>query len=64
MKKDKKVEKGTNYMVLYMSWGIAIGTVIGIAVDNLGTYMPVGLAVGMCIGAFVDGNNRKKNDGN
>ena len=39
MKKDKKVEKGTNYMVLYMCWGIAIG-------------------------AFVDGNNRKKNDGN
>ena len=57
----KKYKKQKNYMEIYMCWGIAVGTAIGIILDNFVIYMPVGLAVGAVVGSFVSAKNRNKN---
>lgn len=40
----------------WMSLGIAIGTALGVAFDNIG----VGVALGLAIGVALDGNRRNR----
>ena len=58
--KKKNSENQTYYMPIGMCFGVAIGTGIGIATDNLAICMPIGLSIGMCIGALMDAQKRKK----
>ena len=62
MKKQKSPDSQTHCLPIYMCLGIAVGTAIGTATDNLALYMPIGLSVGMCIGAMIDSKNRKTSD--
>ena len=57
--KKKSSENKTQYMPIGMCFGIAIGTAIGVATDNLAVCMPIGLSIGMCIGVLIDAQNRK-----
>ena len=43
-----------------MALGIAVGSVIGMIVDNVGAWIPIGLALGAGIGARLDHINKKK----
>ena len=61
--KKKSSENKTQYMPIGMCFGIALGTAIGVATDNLAVCMPIGLSIGMCIGVLIDAQNRKKSKG-
>ena len=61
--KKKSSENKTQYMPIGMCFGIAIGTALGVATDNLAVCMPIGLSIGMCIGVLIDAQNRKKSKG-
>ena len=61
MNKKKDSENHAYYMPIGMCLGISIGTVIGVATDNMPIFMTTGMSIGLCIGALIDAQNRKKN---
>lgn len=58
---EKNKEESTHYLPMCMCLGMAIGTGIGVALDNMSTYMCVGMSLGVAVGAMLDAKHRKEN---
>ena len=62
LEKEEKLVAKNHYQTLWMSigmavFGIPLGTVLGVATDNmglLGAGLPIGLAIGLAVGAAMD----------
>lgn len=52
----------TNWMTIYMLFGISIGTSLGTLFDSMGTCMCMGLCFGMCIGLALDSAAKKERE--
>ena len=49
----------TNWMAIYMLFGISIGTALGTSFDSIGIGLSLGLCFGMSIGAALDSSAKK-----
>ena len=50
----------TNWMAIYMLFGISIGTALGTSFDSIGIGLSLGLCFGMSIGAALDSSAKKE----
>ena len=48
----------------WLAMGIALGTMFGIILDNIGLWLPIGLCVGSAIGEWKRRKNKKNNNPN
>lgn len=49
----------TNWMSIYMLFGLSIGMSLGSAADKIGVGMSLGMCIGMCIGIALDSHLKK-----
>lgn len=52
----------TNWMAIYMLFGIGIGSALGTISDHIATGMSMGMCLGLCIGALLDSSAKKERD--
>lgn len=52
----------TNWMSIYMLFGISIGTSFGMTFGNIGIGLSLGLCLGLCIGAGLDSSAKKERE--
>ena len=50
----------TNWMTIYMLFGLSIGTAFGSSAGSTGIGLSLGLCIGMCIGAALDSSAKKE----
>ena len=52
----------TNWMAIYMLFGISIGTALGTSFDSIGIGLSLGLCFGISIGAALDSSAKKERE--
>ena len=52
----------TNWMAIYMLFGLSIGTSLGAASGSMGIGTALGIGVGLCIGAALDASAKKERE--
>ena len=52
----------TNWMAVYMLFGLSIGTALGSSGGNIGIGISLGLGVGLCIGAALDLSTKRERE--
>ena len=50
----------TNWIAIYMMFGLSIGTALGISLGNLPIGVSMGICIGLCIGAALNSSAQKK----
>ena len=60
MKNQKESDNQTSHISFGMCIGTSIGVAIGASTDNLGLWLPLGISLGICFGSLLDARNRKR----
>ncbi|MGI6214470.1 MAG: hypothetical protein ACOYIT_01090 [Christensenellales bacterium] len=58
-KNSENNEKSSSSLPIAMCFGIAIGTGLGAAMNNIGLWLPVGLALGVAVGAGLNSKGKE-----
>lgn len=60
MKNQKESDNQTSHISFGMCIGTSLGVAIGASTDNLGLWLPLGISLGICFGSLLDARNRKR----